>query len=269
MAEGSPIKVVVTGALGRMGKEVVAAICADRELDMAGAVDRKAVEEYLLLPGGLGLIPISREVDAMLARVKPQVMVDFTLPDSVMDNVRCALRHRVVPVVGTSGITQHNLQEIEALCSEHDTGAIVVSNFAIGANLMIHFARIASRFFPSAEIIELHHDGKVDAPSGTAVTTAQEMVKARGEPFEQGATTRWNLEGARGGETGGVRIHSIRLPGLMAHQEVIFGGPGQTLLIRHDSATRESFMPGVMMAIKEAPRTKGLVYGLDRLMGLQ
>lgn len=269
MAGSAPIKVVVAGALGRMGKEVVAAVCADRELDMAGAVDKKAVEEYLSLPGGLGLIPIAREVEPMLARVKPHVMVDFTHPESVMENVRTALRYGVAPVVGTTGITQPDLREIESLCEQHNTGAVVAPNFAIGANLMIHFARIASRYFPSAEITELHHDGKADAPSGTALRTAEEMLRARERPFDQGATTKVMLDGVRGGEMGGIHVHSVRLPGLVAHQEVLFGGQGQTLLIRHDSISRESFMPGVIMAIKEATKIKGLVYGLDRLMGLQ
>ncbi len=269
MAANAPIKVVVSGALGRMGKEVVAAVCADRELDMAGAVDKKAVEEYLSLPGGLGLIPISKDVEPMLLRVKPNVMVDFTSPESVMDNIRCALSHRVVPVVGTTGVSQQDLREIEALCQQHDTGAIVAPNFAVGANLMIHFARIAARFFPAAEITELHHEAKADAPSGTAIKTAEEMAKARGTRFEEGQTKKVVLEGARGGEMEGIHIHSVRLPGLVAHQEVLFGGQGQTLLIRHDSISRESFMPGVIMAIKEAPKIRGLVYGLDRLMGLQ
>ena len=205
----------------------------------------------------------------MLARVKPHVMVDFTHPESVMENVRTALRYGVAPVVGTTGITQQDLLEIERLCEQHDTGAVVAPNFAIGANLMIHFARIASRYFPSAEITELHHDGKADAPSGTALRTAEEMLRARERPFEQGATAKVMLDGVRGGEMGGIRVHSVRLPGLVAHQEVLFGGQGQTLLIRHDSVSRESFMPGVIMAIKEATKIKGLVYGLDRLMGLQ
>lgn len=269
MAPNPPIKVVVTGALGRMGKEVVAAVCTDRQLDLAGAVDKKAMEEYLSLPGGLGLIPITKEVEPMLLRVKPDVIVDFTHPEAVMENIRTALRHRVVPVVGTTGLSQQNLREIEALCAENETGAFVAPNFAIGANLMIHFARIASRYFSFAEITELHHEAKADAPSGTALRTAEEMLRARGSSFEQGDTTKVLLEGARGGDMGGIHVHSVRLPGLVAHQEVLFGGQGQTLLIRHDSLSRESFMPGVIMAIKEAPRIKGLVYGLDQLMGLQ
>lgn len=269
MASTLPIKVVVVGALGRMGKEVVGAVCGDRQLDMAGAVDRKAVEEYLSLPGGLGLIPITKELEPMLLRVKPQVIVDFTHPESVMENVRIALRHGVVPVVGTTGLNQQNLREIEALCEANDTGAFVAPNFAVGANLMMHFARIAAKYFPSAEVIELHHEGKADAPSGTAIKTAEGMVSAHGTPFDDGNTTKVLLEGARGGNMSGVHIHSVRLPGLVAHQEVLFGGQGETLSIRHDSISRESFMPGVIMAIKEAPQIKGLVYGLDRLMGLQ
>lgn len=262
------IKVVVSGALGRMGKEVVAAVCGDKELDLAGAVDKKAIEEYLSLPGGLGLIPITNNLESMLQRVKPDVVVDFTNPEGVMDNIRCALRNRVVPVVGTTGISDQDLQEIESLCQQYSTGAFVAPNFAIGANLMIHFARIASRYFSAAEVIELHHDGKADAPSGTALRTVEEMVAARQRAFDSPTSSKTFLEGARGGESGGVHIHSVRLPGLVAHQEVIFGGLGQTLSIRHDSINRESFMPGVIMAIKEAPKLRGLVVGLDKLMGL-
>lgn len=269
MAHVAPIKVVVSGALGRMGKEVVAAVCGDPDLDMAGAVDKKAMEEYLSLPGGLGLIPIGKELESMLARVKPTVMVDFTHPEGVMENIRTALRHGVVPVVGTTGISQQNLQEIETLCRTEKTACFIAPNFAVGANLMMHFARIAARYFPAAEIIELHHEGKADAPSGTAIKTAEGMLASKGSRFSDGSTTRTFLEGARGGSMDGIHVHSVRLPGLVAHQEVLFGGQGETLSIRHDSISRESFMPGVVMAIKEAPKITGLVYGLDRLMGLQ
>lgn len=269
MAQVPPIKVLVSGALGRMGKEVVAAVCADPDLDMTGAVDKKAVEEYLSLPGGLGLIPIGRDLEPMLARVKPAVMVDFTHPEAVMENIRIALRHGVIPVVGTTGISQQNLKEVEGLCQSQRTACFIAPNFAVGANLMMHFAKIAARYFPSAEIIELHHEGKADAPSGTAMKTAEGMLGSKGSDFSDGATTRTYVEGARGGNMNGVHVHSVRLPGLVAHQEVLFGGLGETLSIRHDSISRESFMPGVVMAIKEAPKITGLVYGLDRLMGLQ
>jgi 4-hydroxy-tetrahydrodipicolinate reductase len=266
MVGGTAIKVMVAGALGRMGKEVVAAVCADRDLDMAGAVDKKAVEEYLSLPGGLGLIPIGRDVESMILRVKPQVMVDFTHPEAVMENVRVALRLGVVPVVGTTGLTTANLQEIEAQCAATGTGCFVAPNFAIGAVLMTYFSGIASKYFTAAEIIELHHEGKADAPSGTALRTAEQMLAARGKRFEDGNTTKTFVEGARGGDVDGVHIHSVRLPGLVAHQEVLFGGLGQTLSIRHDSINRESFMPGVMVAIRRVPEVRGLVVGLEELL---
>ena len=261
-------KVIVAGALGRMGREVVAGLARDSELDLAGGVDPRASEEYLDLPDGGGLIPIGRDLEAIVNRVRPRVMVDFTHPDAAMGNVRTALRLGVSPVVGTSGITPEQLAEIERLANEANVGAVVAPNFAVGANLMLHFARVASRYLSTAEIIELHHDGKADAPSGTALSTARAMREARGEPFADPPTTTFTLEGVRGGVEGGIRVHSVRLPGLVAHQEIIFGGPGQILTIRHDSITRESFIPGVLLAVKEVVKRPGLVYGLGRLMGL-
>ena len=262
------IKVIVAGALGRMGHEVIAGLARDPELDLAGGVDPRAVEEYLPLPDGGGLIPIGRELEAIVQRVRPRVMVDFTHPDAAMGNVRTALGLGVSPVVGTSGISPNNLEEITRLADQAGLGAVVAPNFAIGANLMLHFARVAARYLGAAEIIEMHHDGKADAPSGTAMSTARAMVEARGETFADPPTTTFILDGARGGVEGGVHVHSVRLPGLVAHQEVIFGGPGQILTIRHDSITRESFIPGVALAVKEVVKRGGLVYGLDRLMGL-
>jgi 4-hydroxy-tetrahydrodipicolinate reductase len=146
---------------------------------------------------------------------------------------------------------------------------VIAPNFALGAVLMQHMAKTAARFYENAEIIELHHDQKVDAPSSTALASAKGMVQARGKPFTRAPTQQENLPGTRGGETGGVTIHSVRLPGLVAHQEIIFGGPGETLRIRHDSLGRESFMPGVMLAVRHVMTHPGLVVGLDRLVGLE
>jgi 4-hydroxy-tetrahydrodipicolinate reductase len=261
-------KVIVTGALGRMGRETLSYLAKDSSIDLAGGVAPNASEEYLDLPGGGGLIPIGRDLEAIITRTRPRVMVDFTRPEAAMDNVRVALKHKVSPVVGTSGIKPADLEEIERLTAEAGVGAVVVPNFAIGAILMLHFARVASRYMASAEIIELHHDQKVDAPSGMAVATARAMREARGESFNEANTTTILMDGARGGVDGGIHVHSVRLPGLVAHQEVIFGGLGQILTIRHDSTSRESFMPGVVLAINEVTKRSGLVYGLDRLMGL-
>jgi 4-hydroxy-tetrahydrodipicolinate reductase len=185
-----------------------------------------------------------------------------------MDDVRWAIDHGVHIVVGTTGIGAAELDEIRALLEneENESHVIVAPNFAIGAVLMQRFAAEAARYLPAAEIIELHHDGKVDAPSGTALSTAARLAKARREGWEgpEGESVR----GVRGGEAEGVRVHSVRLPGLVAHQEVIFGGPGQTLTIRHDSMDRESFMPGVLLAIKQVATRKGLTVGLEPLLDL-
>lgn len=261
-------RVIIAGALGRMGREMSAGLAKQADIDVVGGVDPRATEDSVELAGGLGRIPVSTELQTIIEQVGPRVMVDFTHPDAAMYNIRVALKNKVSPVVGTSGIKQEYLAEIEQLANEAGVAAVVVPNFAIGANLMLHFARIASKFLSAAEIIELHHDGKVDAPSGTAVATAREMIAAHGGDFDDPPTTTVLLEGARGGVEGGIHVHSVRLPGLVAHQEIIFGGPGQILTLRHDSISRDSFLPGVVLAVKEVSKRSGLVYGLDRLMGL-
>jgi len=196
------------------------------------------------------------------------VLVDFTQAEATMKMVPVAVGHGVNLVIGTTGLTPEDLTQIERLCEAARVGAVVAPNFALGAVIMIHLAKLASRFFDGAEIIELHHEAKADAPSGTAMATAREMVQARGRPFHRPPTLKEALPGPRGGEVEGITLHSVRLPGLVAHQEVIFGGPGQTLTIRHDSTSRESFIPGVIMAIKEVVHRRGFIYGLDKLLGL-
>lgn len=268
LQRNSLIKVVVAGALGRVGSQMVTGLAADPALDLAGGADPAAIEEYRELPGGGGLIPITRTVEPLIGRVKPDVMVDFTHPSAVMDNVRTAIRLGVRPVVGTTGLSPRDVDEIASLLDKAGIGGVVAPNFATGANLLMYFAQVAARFFPSAEIIELHHDAKVDAPSGTALATARLMRGALDGPMQDAGTDTFTLDGVRGGVEGGIRIHSVRLPGLVAHQEVIFGGPGQLLSMRHDSMNRESFVPGVALAVKEVVKRSGLVYGLDKLMGL-
>jgi 4-hydroxy-tetrahydrodipicolinate reductase len=263
------IKVIVCGALGRTGRAVLNGLGRERDLDLAGGVAPHAVEEYLDLPDGGGLIPLARDTETLLKRVRPRVLVDFTVAQAAMANARLAFRHGASPVIGTSGLSAGDIEELGRLSDESRLGAVLAPNFALGAALSVHFARVASRFFDAGEIVELHHDGKADAPSGSALAVAQAMREARGGDFRDAATHKFTLDGVRGGELGGVRVHSIRLPGLVAHQEIIFGGPGQILTIRHDSINRDSFVPGVALACKSVVHRQGLVYGLDRLMELE
>jgi len=262
-----PIKVVVHGASGRMGREIINALCRESEIQLVGAVELQVSEDYLTLPDNSGAVPFSSDLGYILTSCQPDVLVDFTIPKATMPAVRAATEKSVNLVIGTTGLTADELNEIEQLVQAHQVGAIVAPNFALGAILMIHLAKIAAKYLDYAEIIELHHHLKADAPSGTALSTAKAMATARGKPFsrppEQGKTSD-----SRGGQVEGITIHSVRLPGLLAHQEVLLGGPGQTLSIRHDTISRECFMPGIMLAIKEVVKRKGLVYGLDTLLGL-
>lgn len=262
-----PIKVLVSGT-GKMGREVLAAACREPDLEPVGVLSRSAREEYLSLPDGSGLVPFEAEPAALLTRTRPDVVVDFTNAERTPTVAREALEAHARLVIGTSGLSDAFMSELERECRERKLGAVVCANFAIGAVLMVHLARIAGRFFEQAEIIEMHHEGKADAPSGTAIATARAMAQGREAPFLRPPTKKENVEGTRGGALDGVTIHSVRLPGLVAHQEVILGGPGQTLTIRHDSTSRESFMPGVVMAIRDVMGREELVLGLERLIGL-
>jgi len=262
------IPVAVTGASGRMAQEALSAIGADPALELVGASSRKQGDGTLPLANG-GTLPVFRDLGALLERVKARVLVDFTVASAAMDHARTAFRHGVSPVIGTTGLSMENIRELEDLSLSTGLGAVVAPNFAVGAVLMVHLAGIAARYFEYAEIVELHHEGKLDAPSGTALATVQAMARARGRPFQWKAPQKETLRGTRGGQSEGVGVHSIRLPGLVAHQEVIFGATGQTLTIRHDTTSRESFMPGLLLAIKEVVKRDHLVVGLDKLLGLE
>lgn len=261
----NPIKVVVHGAYGRMGREVVNALCREPGMKLCGAVEQKVMVDYLPLPDGSGNVPISTDLNSIIASCQPDVVVDFSIAPVVMPAVRIAAKQGVNLVIGTTGLTEENLNEINRLAITYQIGAVVAPNFTLGAVLMIHVAKIAAKYFDDVEIIELHHQQKADAPSGTAISTAKAMAQARGKPFHSSVEQR---QVSRGQQVEGVSIHSVRLPGLMAHQEVILGGPGQTLRIRHDSINRECYIPGITLAIREVVKRKGLIYGLDALLGL-
>jgi 4-hydroxy-tetrahydrodipicolinate reductase len=244
------IKVGVLGARGRMGAEVVAAVEAAPDFQLVSALDLGDSLDQLVASG-------------------TQVVVDFTTPDSVMANLEFLITHKIHAVVGTTGFDDARMAKLKALSSAHpEVGILIAPNFAIGAVLMMEFAAKAAKYFESAEIIELHHPNKVDAPSGTASRTAGLIAAARKEaklPAMPDATTT-SLDGARGALVGDVPVHSVRLRGLVAHQEVLFGGLGETLSIRHDSLDRAGFMPGVLLGIRSVTSRPGVTFGLEHFM---
>ncbi len=263
------INVAVNGSYGRMGREVCRAILEEEGLELAGAFDLHGHGEDIgevLGKQKLGILiqELNREV---LAEGKTQVIVDFTTPMAVMNNIQLSLNCGIRPIVGTTGITQVDLKLINEWVEQAGLSAVIAPNFALGAVLMMKFASLAARYLNQAEIIELHHDQKIDAPSGTALKTAEMIAAGRGaEPRKRDELLK--LPGARGATAENVHIHSVRLEGLIAHQEVLFGGLGQTLSIRHDSYDRKSFMPGVILAIKKITGFRGMVYGLENLLDL-
>lgn len=260
-----PIKVAVSGAGGRMGREVVKAVLSSgSESVLVGAADPKFAGQTIKECIGLDSdVLITDSLDSMFGFVKPDVVVDFSLPSAVMDNIRIIMRNGAVPVVGTTGITPENVEEIRSMSKDLGIGAIIAPNFAIGAVLMMKISAEVAKYLPSVEIIELHHDKKLDSPSGTSIKTAEMIDASRNEhlPSQMGAEAP-----ARGAVYSNVHIHSVRLPGFVAHQEVIFGGLGQSLTIRHDSYDRTSFMPGVMLAVKKAAGLKEVIYGLENII---
>lgn len=252
------VKILVNGALGRMGRTVVAAVNADSELELVGAVD--------VIAGEVEGIKVETDLDAALKKFSPDVMVDFTRPAVVFDNVMTALRNKISPVVGTTGLSDSDKDKIRELAEKNQTPAFIAPNFALGAVLMMLAAQRIARYMPDVEIIELHHDKKLDAPSGTAELTAKMISEVRLSHKQGHPEEVERLPHVRGAEVDGIRIHSVRLPGYVAHQEVIFGGLGQTLTIRHDSTGRDSFMPGVILACKKVRSLRGLTVGLDKIL---
>lgn len=263
-----PIRVVINGALGKMGQQITGAVAREPGLRAVGAVEKEATQQYVALPETLELIPFSSDLAALLRSCNADVMVDFTNAEASMAAARIATGQGVNIVVGTTGLSQANLAEIEQLCETSNVGAVVAPDFSLGAALLMHLSRAAARFFERAEIIEMHHDQKADAPSGTAIATARAMSQARGKPFIYPEATSEVLSNTRGGQIDGIAIHSLRLPGFVAGQEVLFSGAGEILSLRHSAIGREAYLPGVVLAIKEVTKRKGLTHGLDSLLTL-
>ena len=276
MANQGPIPVVIIGAAGKMGREVVKAVAQAPDMNLVGAIDTtpelQGQDAGELAGLGEALeIPITNQLEPMLAFAaqgrQPGVMVDFTHPNSVYDNVRSAIAYGLRPVVGTTGLSQEQIQDLAEFADKASTGCLIIPNFCIGVVLLQQAAVAASQYFDHVEIIELHHNQKADAPSGTAIQTAQ-MLADVGKIYNEALVEETEkLPGARGSQTGeGIRIHSVRLPGLIAHQEVIFGAGGQIYTLRHDTSDRAAYMPGVLLAIRKVLQLKSLVYGLEKIL---
>lgn len=275
MSNQSPIPVVVNGACGKMGREVIKAVSQAEDMTLVAAVDRNP--EYIgqdvgeVAGCGPVEIPVLNDLQANLVLATQEevqgVMVDFTHPRGVYDNVRSAIAYGVRPVVGTTGMTNEQIQDLADFAEKASTGCLIIPNFSIGMVLLQQAALQASKYFDHVEIIELHHNQKADAPSGTAIQTAQ-LLAEMGKTYNPAVVQETEkLTGARGSVADeGIRIHSIRLPGLIAHQEVIFGDPGQIYTLRHDTTDRSSFMPGVLLAIRKVTQLKSLVYGLEKIL---
>lgn len=260
------INVVVHGVLGRMGQQVLDAVTKDPGLTPVGGADGFASESTIALPDGSGSVPLSKNLQDVLSGA--DVVVDFSSAEGAVSVIRTATANGVNVVVGTTGMSDANVEEAGRLADENNVGVIIAPNFAVGAVLMIHLAKLASRFFDYADLLEMHHEAKIDSPSGTALAIAKAAVEGKGGSFVSPKSEAELVVGARGGVYDGVNIHSARMPGRVAHHELTFGTLGQTLSIRHDSVNRESFMPGVVMAVKEVVNRKGLTVGLDKIMGL-
>ena len=262
----SSINVVVNGVSGRMGQEVLRAMCREPDMVPVGGADPKVESDSMDLPDGSGSIPISSSLLYVLGGA--QVVVDFTNAEGALDAIRTAAPEGVNVVVGSTGIPDAGFEEAGDLARIHGVGVFIAPNFAFGAVLMAHLARVAAPYFDYADLTELHHEMKIDAPSGTAIAIAKAAAEGKGGDFTAPQAEKEIIPGTRGGTSQGVVIHSARMPGLTAHHQLVLGALGQTLTIRHDSINRESFMPGVAMAVRHVVSNPGLTVGLDKIMGL-
>ena len=266
VAQGSTISVVIHGATGRMGAETVRAVSAADDMTLAGATCHTPRGDSLNTPAGS--VPLSTDLAALLDATQPDVMVEFTHADACMAAAPLAASRGIHMVLGASGLNAEQLQTLDTMSREHGIGVIVAPNFALGAVVLKKLAEQAAAFFDYVDVVEAHHEMKIDAPSGFSIAIARGMRDARGEDFQHNETTVHHLPETRGGDVGGVGIHSLRLPGRSAHHEVILGAAGQTLSIRHDTLGRDCYMPGVLRCVREVGQRPGLTVGLETVLGL-
>jgi len=275
MGQETPIPVVVNGAGGKMGREVIKAVSASPDMMLVGAVDRnpnyRGQDVGELAGCGALEIPVLDDLQSVLVLATQEtvqgVMVDFTHPDGVYENVRSSIAYGVRPVVGTTGLSDEQMQDLADFAEKASTGCLIVPNFSIGMVLLQQAVLQAAQYFDHLEIIELHHNQKADAPSGTALKTAA-MLSELGKTYNPSQVKETEtIRGARGGIVGeNINVHSIRLPGLIAHQEVIFGAKGEIYSLRHDTSDRSCYMAGVLLAIRKVTQLKSLVYGLEKIL---
>ncbi|TBR56867.1 4-hydroxy-tetrahydrodipicolinate reductase [Westiellopsis prolifica IICB1] len=276
MIDQFKIPVIINGAAGKMGREIVKAVAQAPDMTLMGAIDTsleyqgKDAGELAGLGKPLG-IPITNQLEPTLTfitqKIQPGVMVDFTHPSSAYDSIRSAIAYGIHPVVGTTGLSPEQIQDLADFADKASVGCLIIPNFSIGIVLLQQATMAASHYFDHVEIIELHHNQKADAPSGTAIHTAQMLATICKEFNKQPVEETEKLLGARGSLLDkGIRIHSVRLPGLIAHQKVIFGAPGQIYTLRYDTSDRSCYMPGVLLAIRKVLQLKSLVYGLEKIL---
>ena len=259
------IKVAIAGSGGRMGKVLLECVAQADDLVLHAALENAG--SPLLCNVVADGVKITADMETALKGA--DVLIDFTRPEGTLRHLEVCRKLGVNMVIGTTGFSAADVEEIRKLVETNEIGAVMASNFAIGAIVMMHLAKVAARYFDYAEIIEFHHNMKMDAPSGTALSTAKSMAQARGKPFNRPPVEKGEALKSRGEQTEGISIHSVRLPGLLAHQEVIMGAAGQTLTIRHDTIDRDCFMPGVILAIKAVVKRPGLTVGLAPILGLE
>ena len=275
----NPIPVLVSGALGKMGKEVVKAVTNSKNCKLVGAVDLnegtngKNISSFVDIPSND--VFVSNDLEGSLCTISQHfrddgprpVLVDFTHPNSVYDNTRASIAYGVNPVIGTTGLTTNQIAELSSFAQKASVGCAIIPNFSVGMVLLQQAASIAARFYDNVELIEMHHNQKADSPSGTCIKTA-EMIEEYPKKFNKDLVEESeSLAGVRGGvRDSGINIHSVRLPGLLAHQVVIMGSPGETYTIKHDTIDRKAYMPGVLEAVKKIGKYESLVYGLEKLI---
>lgn len=262
------IKITIAGPRGKMGQEAVKMVLATSEFELVSVIDRS--NDGKLLADVLSFvdsdIPVFSDASIAFQQTSPDVIVDLTTPEAGFHHTKIALENGIRPVVGTTGFSEVQLNELSDLSKTKGIGCIIAPNFAIGAVLMMKFSQMAAKYFQEVEILEMHHDQKLDAPSGTAVKTADMINQVREEKQQGHPNEKETIQGARGANKNGMRIHSIRLPGLIAHQQVMFGADGQILTIRHDSTNRASFMSGVKVSVQTVMALDHLVYGLENIL---